>query len=102
MSLMLEHHFKGLFLNHIPLMRRLKWREVATGKMLIGDFAHRTSDDLFFPSTLNVLHKPYAEAGVGIENIFKFFRVDAIWRLTYLDHEDVLPFGILAKMQLRF
>lgn len=101
-TLMLEHHFKGLFLNHIPLMRRLKWREVATGKILVGDFAHRTNDDLFFPTTLNTLHKPYAEAGVGIENIFKFFRVDAIWRLTYLDHEDVLPFGILAKMQLRF
>ena len=101
-TFMFEHHFKGLFLNHIPLFRRLKWREVATGKILFGDFTQRTSDDLFFPTSLNVLHKPYAEAGVGVENILKFFRVDAIWRLTYLDHDDVLPFGILAKMQLRF
>ncbi len=102
MTFMFEHHFKGFFLDHIPLFRRLKWREVATSKILFGDFTQRTSNDLFFPSTLNVLNKPYAEAGVGIENIFKFFRVDAIWRLTYLDHEDVLPFGILAKMQLQF
>ncbi|MBO4602215.1 MAG: carboxypeptidase-like regulatory domain-containing protein [Salinivirgaceae bacterium] len=102
LTFMFEHHFKGLFLNHIPLMRRLKWREVATGKVLIGDFTQRTSNDLFFPTDMNLLHRPYAEAGVGIENIFKFFRVDAIWRLSYLDHKDVLPFGILAKMQLRF
>lgn len=102
LTFMFEHHFKGFFLDHIPLFRRLKWREVATSKILFGDFTQRTSQDLFFPTSLNVLNKPYAEAGVGIENIFKFFRVDAIWRLTYLDHEDVLPFGILAKMQLQF
>jgi hypothetical protein len=39
---------------------------------------------------------------VGVENIFKFFRVDAIWRLTYLDNPDVLPFGIFVKMQIQF
>ncbi len=102
LTLMFEHHFKGFFLDHIPLFRRLKWREVATSKILFGDFTQRTSNDLFFPTSLNVLSKPYAEAGVGVENIFKFFRIDAIWRLTYLDHEEALPFGILAKMQLRF
>lgn len=102
LTVMAEHHFKGFFFDHIPLMRRLKWREVATTKILFGDFTRRTSDDLFFPTNLNVLNKPYAEAGVGIENIFKVFRVDAVWRLSYLDHDDALPFGILAKMQIRF
>ena len=32
--------------------------------------------------------QPYYEAGVGIENIFKLFRVDAMWRFSYLDHRQ--------------
>ncbi len=26
---------------------------------------------------------PYVEAGFGVENIFRLFRVDCIWRLTH-------------------
>ena len=29
------------------------------------------------------LETPYVEAGVGLSNIFKVFRVDAVWRLTH-------------------
>ena len=40
------------------------------------------------------------------ENIFKFLRVDAIWRLSYLGNEfkniRVAPFGIRAKLQFDF
>lgn len=101
-SLMVEHHFNGLFLNHIPLFRKLKWREIAEVKILMGDLKQRHSDFIAFPDNLDDLDQPYMEAGIGAENIFKFFRVDAIWRLTYLDKPDVLPFGIFAKMQVRF
>ncbi len=102
-SLMVEQHFNGLFLNHIPLFRRLKWREVAGFKALGGDITQRSSELMLFPETLDNLDRvPYMEAGLAIENIFKFFRVDAVWRLSYLDHPDVIPFGILAKMQIRF
>jgi hypothetical protein len=102
-TLMLEHHFNGFFLNRVPLFRRLKWREIVETKILYGDIVQRrTSDMILFPENLNDLNQPYIEAGVGIENIFKFFRVDAIWRLSYLDNEEAIPFGILAKMQVRF
>lgn len=101
-SLMVENHFKGALLNHVPLFRRLKWREIVSIKMLFGELNQRTEDYIAFPEDLDDLDKPYMEAGVGIENIFKFFRVDAIWRLTYLDKEDVLPFGVFVKMQVRF
>ncbi|MBN2681644.1 MAG: hypothetical protein JXR58_03995 [Bacteroidales bacterium] len=45
---------------------------------------------------------PYLEAGVGIENIFRILRVDAIWRFTYLEHENVSPFGVRVSMWLQF
>ena len=32
---------------------------------------------------MNNLATPYVEAGVGLSNIFKVIRVDAIWRLTH-------------------
>ena len=38
--------------------------------------------------------KPYAEINIGIENIFKYIRIDAIWRLTYLDSEENSNFGV--------
>jgi len=38
--------------------------------------------------------KPYAEASIGVENILKFIRIDAIWRLSYLNHADITKFGV--------
>jgi hypothetical protein len=101
-SLYLEHHFDGFFLNHIPLLRKLKLREIAYGKGLIGSLSNKTLSVMDFPVTLSGLNKPYAEAGVGIENLLKIIRIDAIWRLTYLDHQNVQPFGIRASLQLIF
>ncbi len=101
-SIMLENHFMGTFLNHVPLFRKLKWREVAHFKILMGDITQRDLNYIAFPENLEDLNDPYMEAGIGVENIFKFFRIDAIWRLSYLDNPDVLPFGIFAKMQVRF
>jgi hypothetical protein len=55
-----------------------------------------------FPEGLSGLSEPYYEANAGIENIFKLFRIDAVWRFSYLEHPDVSPFGIRATMQLTF
>jgi hypothetical protein len=97
------HHFDGFFLNHIPLMRKLKWREVVTAKALWGRVGSKNQNTLLFPSTLNTLNKgPYYEAGVGIENIFKVLRFDALWRLSYLDKPNISKFGIRGSLQLSF
>ena len=50
-TVMIEQHFNGLFLNHIPLMRKLKWREIAGFKILMGDIAQRHDEMLLFPVT---------------------------------------------------
>ena len=83
-------------------MRKLKWREVIEGKALIGRLDDQNRAVIVFPETLNDLSKPYFEAGVGIENIFKIIRIDAMWRLSYLDKPDIPKFGIRAKLQVEF
>lgn len=114
LTVQMFHHFDGFFLNHIPLMRKLKWREVVTGKMLIGDVSKENRNQLLFPNTLSPLNRgPYYEVSAGIENIFKLFRIDALWRISYSDKEyeraytakggNHLPrFGIMWSMQVTF
>ncbi|NOQ26869.1 MAG: carboxypeptidase-like regulatory domain-containing protein [Bacteroidales bacterium] len=101
-SLYLEHHFQGLLFNKIPLIRKLKWREVISAKGLIGDLSDRHESIVDFPQELYSLNDPYWEASVGIENIFKIFRVDAMWRLSYLDHDNIENFGLRVLVQFVF
>ena len=103
LSLTAEHHFNGFFFNRLPLLRKLKWREILYGKGLVGDISNRNCREnaiMDFPSTLGDVNKPYFEAGVGIENIFRFFRVDGVWRLSHLDKPGVSKFAVLVKMQV--
>lgn len=101
-SIYLEHHFQGFFFNKIPLFRKLKWREIIYGKMLRGSISEENKTVWDFPQTLGELKTPYVEAGVGIENIFKIIRIDAIWRFSNLGNPDIQKFGLRAKLQLIF
>jgi hypothetical protein len=51
-------------------------------------------------TTFGLGNQPYVEGGVGIGNIFKFIRVDAIERFSYLSHPLVPRYGI--RLQLVF
>lgn len=112
LSLFYEHHFKGFFLGKIPLMKKLKWREVFIFKGLIGTLADKNNGSLpdtqavlLFPEGMTSVSKPYFETGVGIENIFRLFRVDAIWRLTHREKrpgQDIQNFAINVSVYLNF
>ncbi|MBN8691867.1 MAG: carboxypeptidase-like regulatory domain-containing protein [Bacteroidetes bacterium] len=95
------HHFEGLLFNKVPLLKKLKWREVVSGKAVWGTVEPRNAKTLIFPETLRSLEQgPYVEATAGIENIFKVFRVDALWRLTYPRANPIENFGFKFSFQL--
>jgi hypothetical protein len=96
------YHLDGFFLNKIPLFRKLKWREVISAKGVIGNFNPGNEDELVLPENTFTLSKPFAEAAIGVENIFKFFRMDVLYRLSYLDNPNIVRFGLRAKFQVDF
>jgi len=102
-TMSLEHHFDGLFFNRVPLFRRLKWREVVGFKAAIGDLddKHRTEMELL-PFMNDLSDGPYAEVSLGVENILKVLRVDAIRRLTYLDHPNTRAWALRLKLNITF
>ncbi|WP_184542155.1 DUF5686 and carboxypeptidase-like regulatory domain-containing protein [Mucilaginibacter sp. FT3.2] len=102
----LTQSFNGFFLNKIPLIEHLKWREYLSFKTIYGGLRNENnplfSNNLYkFPTgsgsvngTYALGSTPYVEAGVGIGNIFKLLRIDVIKRFNYLDHPGITQYGI--------
>jgi len=107
-SLLLQQNFGAFPFNHIPAIKKLKWRSLATFKGVIGDMteANKFANgyyDTAIPYHFSIPNNiPYMEAGVGVENIFRLLRIDAIWRLNYLQNNNVPRFGILGSVQFKF
>jgi hypothetical protein len=102
-SLFFEHHFDGLFFNRVPLFRRLKWREVVGFKSAFGalDDKHRREMELL-PFMYDLSGGPFAEVSLGVENILKVLRVDAVRRLTYMDHPNTRAWALRLKLNITF
>jgi len=106
-TLHLEHHFNGKILSYIPLIKKLKLREVAFIRGAYGTMsdASKAINVEGFKYSAPSDHI-YYEYGFGIENIgfgnLRIFRVDFNWRGNYLDRPDISAFGIKAGFQVGF
>jgi hypothetical protein len=85
----LEWHGEGALLNHIPFIRRAGLREVVGVKGVLGSWDTRHEALIELPDgdgttelKTTGLNGYYAEGVIGIENIFKFLRLDYHFRLT--------------------
>ncbi|WPU92617.1 DUF5686 family protein [Mucilaginibacter sabulilitoris] len=113
-SFRIDHHFMGFFFNKIPLLKKLKWRETASAKVLYGGLSDKNNPTLHpslyelpvdangAPITYALGKTPYVEGSVGIENIFKFIRIDYVRRFNYLDHPNVPSSGIRVRVKFDF
>lgn len=77
-----EWHGEGMVLGRLPGIRRLHLREVAGVKGVRSQWDTRHEAITDMPSTTTGLEGWYAEAVVGIENIFHVLRFDVHRRLT--------------------
>ncbi len=114
-SIQYNHNFDGLLFNRIPLIKKLKWRLIASGNILMGSQRAENREimkDVNSPIRSRYLdqytfdsldpNKPFAEVGYGIDNIFKILRIQAFHRLSYLDHGKPQRFRIMASVNFSF
>ena len=100
-ALQLRYSMGGFILNKIPLLNKLHLRERVSTNLYWGSMnAANTAlnKDNLVKATGTT---PYAEAGVGIENILNIFSIDAIWRLNYND-PTTTRFGIYTGFKVNF
>jgi hypothetical protein len=107
-----NYSFNGFLFNKVPLLKKLKLRELVTFKVIYGRVYDKNNpeyqDDQFtfptdnngIPLTYTLEAKPYIEGGIGLSNIFKILRVDLIKRFTYTGNPNVDDFGIRVSFRL--
>ncbi len=83
-GLNIEHNIGNGIFRLIPLTRKLKFRQFWQAKILVSKLS-AANKALNFVSGHNFKElggKPYIEAGTGIDNIFRVFRLDFVWRIA--------------------
>jgi hypothetical protein len=101
-ALYYTQHFDGILFNKIPGLKKLKWREVGSFRWAAGSMNKHNRNELIMPMGVSPMQGPYMEASVGIENIFKLFRIDACWRLTQRNKPEISRFGVRFAVQVLF
>ena len=115
----LDHHLEGLLFDQIPGIKKLKLREVYGMRMwwgdmtkanLAGNYANllQNANDNGLVQLELADKVPLVEMNAGVENIARFFRIDAVWRVTHLDPRGSQfsfrygNFGLRLAFQLQF
>jgi hypothetical protein len=103
------YFLKGWILNRIPLINLLKWREVFSFNVIYGSLSDKNNPDIS-PTGLFQLpagtklfgNAPYLEASVGLDNIFKIFRIDYVRRMNYREELGIRKNGFRLAFRFSF
>lgn len=104
----LEHNIGNGLFRFLPITRKLKFRQFWSAKALWGSL--REANKAFnMPLNSNYTFeslngKTYLELGTGVDNIFKVFRMDFLWRVLPrpLPKETAKRFGVFFSFRLAF
>ena len=99
-SFMGEVFMNGIILNRIPGVRLLNIRAVVSAKYLYSSLSNKHQQVVSFPWSMSLPGNQYLELGVGITNIFKFLRVDYIWRVMPGNLPTMPQHGIRVKIDV--
>ncbi len=101
----------GILFNRIPLIKKLRLREIIGFKGLFGSLSRKNNpafNKKLFPfpedadtGTLDP-GTPYMEFSAGIDNILRLFRVDYVYRLTYRKRPGIDHWGIRFGLHFSF
>jgi hypothetical protein len=97
----LEYHLNGFVFNRLPLLKRIGLREVLSAKTMIGSLSDKNQQVVEFPLSISKMSNPYIELGAGVENIFRLFRVEAVWRVNNKSVLGAPTFGLRAKFEIK-
>ena len=106
-SFHIEHNFNGRLFSRIPFIKKWNLRTVVGfrgvwGQLSDENIALNTTDN---PAQI-ILQAPdqdiYYEYSVGIDNIFKIFRIDFNFRGNYLDNQNARKFGMTLGFGFSF
>lgn len=109
-----EHNIEKKLLNLLPFMRKSKMRQFYNVKTVYGDLTKqnvRFNRSEFGGYHLRSLRgNYYTEIGTGFDNIFKFLRIDAVWRFAppIVSPNGVVlnttnqSFGLFGSIRLQF
>ncbi|HUP14346.1 MAG TPA: DUF5686 family protein, partial [Niastella sp.] len=102
----IEHNFGNGLFRFIPLTRKLKFRQFWTAKGLWGTLSapNRQLNFINGYPFQSLDGRTYLEVGTGVDNIFKVFRLDFIWRplpvARSLTNND--RFGLFGSFRFAF
>lgn len=111
-SIDLTYWGQGVLFNYIPLVKKLKLREVVEYKAMWGHLSSKNDpmrngmNHVFdFPAISHVqrmTNRPYMEISAGLDNIFRLFRLDYVWRLNYRNAPGINKHGIRFGVHITF
>ncbi len=105
-GLNLEHNIGNGIFRLIPINKKLKFRQFWNAKMLWGGLSaeNKNLNLKNFSNFTTLDNKTFMEVGTGVDNIFRFFRIDFTWRVLPrpLPSEAYRRFGIYGSFRFTF